>query len=1465
MIGQINRGNRTNRFIRVIRIGSVAAWATLLLIGLCAAAQPAAPRVRERPFPTETAFVRAGKPNVLIIHGKETDREAQALRGQLQALCGVDFPLMLDTEATGGKRWTLREEVKRQNLLVLGNINNNRAVLALYAQFLAAANGRFPGPGRYVIRHLAEPFVPERTAILVGASDGAGLQAGLARFVQILKPKTAAHAPALPLPFLEFGDGTGPSRIPRGNDKFRDVRDAAYVFYTNGSPPARFAWNATRSPDAAWAAAGELLRKIIASDRTHYPCGGHYEFQYNYQALRILIAHGLLNRSELRALEEKLINNALSPHDSYAKRFMAKAQAPGVDDNTACRGISRHSSSAIVGHWLLLDYLARFCPLAEPAAGQIAQAHRGFTRMIQSWNRNELFRPVTDPREALDCPAFMIYAYMQMELEAFVENGVLRHLALLYLGNVNNLWTDTGIGDYIGAYNGTHLDSPAGGLAVRALAFFTGDRRLEWLRTQVYDRRGTYLRGFKDRAPMCLDQPEPFSLPAGPDPGPPSHMAGFLRVPVDPYIWRTTYAEEHTANPRELTHAKAYDVLVFREGWTEDDASLALGGMQGLRDDTPAQRHSIGGYTELGARFLFGNSFTRLLWHRTGVSVDSGQPGKQADLATIEACVNGPDVFLLTSRARAHDGTVWDRTIIRRQHAYTLVLDDLAAERDGDFLCTANWRILPRGRVDDDGTYRATAPNGATFTLQPGQGYRFELDRPSLDGGSRPTFLRQYQSARLGRGQAVHFHNLIKAENAARAVPCSAMTVADGRAVRIRDASDAARDALAGTGPVPPAPGLPTGEMTSYYLAGDVWALGGATRLALAGRPLLTADRPVSVLVRFGARELRIDVPDGEPAAVKLDAAFAETADPPPRLKPGPHTFRLALPAAREIAAQIARLPHAAQPPQAARPEAAPPPIAGLALGWEVPVQQPPDRILEPVSIRSNPQPDILSDPWLHDGFFGSTSISGGPSWESDQVEFTIDAGTAGGTITGLRICGGIRDFELAESVDGRAFRPVPFEDDREHVYIGYSRMRVGSDRMSTRRLAFRSTARYLKLRCRGEPGKGLLVKELQVLGEPAPEEVWGRLMATPLRKDGPPLVLCRTGQTLDTVEKAGAITALGPDGKVLWRHEDTGPAQYREKYWVTGDVTGDGNRELLTYSDANVLTVYRHDGRVLRTVDIAGWETARKPGWTYDSHAGGKAIAVWPRAADGTSYVYLFGHVHHYRLKLFPETEVLYRKPGDNRNCAPAASVTVQDWSGPGSRNLIGLTPYEAVIVLWEDRGPDKPPHVVVTQRNLGAGKPSGNNQLPAFIDGQLTATPPGVVVATPAVVHFYEKPRLDSRWSVPHAVPVSALAVADMDGDGKEEAWVGQANGRVSVYDVASGERLHHTLLAGRVRQILPIGNGRMLVGTHDGLTLLDAALRNAGQLPCPLEDATVWRGNGAVRVFVLGRDGIVRGYAL
>jgi hypothetical protein len=73
------------------------------------------------------------------------------------------------------------------HLILLGDSSSGPAVAALQASELLpqVVDGKYPGPGKALVSFAWSPFAVEKNVILVGAADGAGLAAGVARLLEL--------------------------------------------------------------------------------------------------------------------------------------------------------------------------------------------------------------------------------------------------------------------------------------------------------------------------------------------------------------------------------------------------------------------------------------------------------------------------------------------------------------------------------------------------------------------------------------------------------------------------------------------------------------------------------------------------------------------------------------------------------------------------------------------------------------------------------------------------------------------------------------------------------------------------------------------------------------------------------------------------------------------------------------------------------------------------------------------------------------------------------------------------------------------------------------------------------------------------------------------------------------------------------------------------------------------------------
>lgn len=77
-----------------------------------------------------------------------------------------------------------------QPLILLGDSTQSKLVRALQASqlLLETVDSKYPGPGKSLISFAWSPFALEKNVVLVGASDKAGLDAGIAKLVSLAKP-----------------------------------------------------------------------------------------------------------------------------------------------------------------------------------------------------------------------------------------------------------------------------------------------------------------------------------------------------------------------------------------------------------------------------------------------------------------------------------------------------------------------------------------------------------------------------------------------------------------------------------------------------------------------------------------------------------------------------------------------------------------------------------------------------------------------------------------------------------------------------------------------------------------------------------------------------------------------------------------------------------------------------------------------------------------------------------------------------------------------------------------------------------------------------------------------------------------------------------------------------------------------------------------------------------------------------
>ena len=125
------------------------------------------------------------------------------------------------------------------------------------------------------------------------------------------------------------------------------------------------------------------------------------------------------------------------------------------------------------------------------------------------------------------------------------------------------------------------------------------------------------------------------------------------------------------------------------------------------------------------------------------------------------------EVTAAASREPGAAGSDWTRTIVHWRGHYFVVIDRMQALADDEFSYVCRWRS-PQIAALQDGVWTVTAPSGSQMRIQDTEPVFQTAEHWQIDGAARPYVLQQYKHAKLAKGQARTFQNLIYVSGADR-------------------------------------------------------------------------------------------------------------------------------------------------------------------------------------------------------------------------------------------------------------------------------------------------------------------------------------------------------------------------------------------------------------------------------------------------------------------------------------------------------------------------------------------------------------------------------------------------------------------------------------------------------------------------------------------------------------------------
>ena len=1380
-----------------------------------------------------------GQVRATIVASAATQEAAAGLQSRLLELTKVKFPIVLDEQVLEEGAFRYKKQWQDKTLILLGNVDTNRAFLRLYSRFMVGANSAYPGAGLYVLRMLFEPLHAGADVVVIGGSDEQGLAAGVARLAALVSASIDEQGNCRLQPLIEFGDATG--HKPQNAGKVgRSFTGRAYAFF----------WYADAS-------AGQWVKQYLIDELAkagpglgEVSSGGHYKWEGNYRALLQVLASGLLTAEQTAQVADRMCLMLTVSEDGFGRRVILST--PGSFQSRC----TRHMISALSGQLLLADYLHNIAPLDPVRKQLIARAHASLNAILRSFAQTGRFRGGLEGREGINVMDNLANLIFYDGDEAAMTSGVFRHMAAYKIACRDNLGCETGIDSYIGCRPGMQvMRTGTGSLGQAMEIWLRKDRQQLWLSKNLGGGFGYLSVAF----PPHFASPEPTLEPVFPE-----SFLGVQVVPLDGYLagLATTYAHAESLTKTSVAGGAAFDKAVFRDGFDPDDAYLLL---QGANISAPMWREGVQGnaivrYTELGSLWFFQNTQIQGSWARSIVRVSRGEHDPQSSACVNTASFGSKTVSAMQSLQGHNGGTAWRRTILRRHGGYFIVADELTAHHNDDYNLTCQWRCYQPGRFVDERRFVAFDANkGTRMNIVSARPYANSVEQRDRDGSTDPLFARQFQNLQMTKGQAATFLNLVYTTGGTAERDFEVRQTVSGSAI-IKGKTDKFDElALVSTAPLEDVAGIDA-DAKIAYLSQDLLCFVGVKRVSWPG---VTVEADVSFNLEITAgRAGIIENPTDKPMALRLSIAGSGSARPLPS---GKHelTELAGTPVGDQLALELDRRWELAEPP----PEQSPGPatiVKADSSAWGTEVFGLTPRLYHRIGLSVEAENAVDINMLLdrdHHRWSPATSVLCKSDWTMDfDLGSPVDVHSirfVGPRGTYVFPQGLLFDVEIDVDPTGAVARRI--ESIEPAIEKWYSEMEQYMATSAHAALRIPVNARASKVRLEAKVGEStapsIEPQEVQVFVRDPTSRIPVSLAAID-DAQGPGIIAVGHDE----------VARLDLEGNIKWRWKADSKIissfvefAENEKAWLIG-VWPVSNRFALLDTAGNLTLdpeVYGNDPDSNSAALFSGYS---RPG----------AVMLWEREKDKPGRIAYFPHVALIEINrtddgLRVETAQTTGYQGGK------AAIRIPDVTGDGSEDLFVVGRYENLngVLASEFHKKGDSPAVTKWWRTEGwTGWSAGNMELPMYHVASKVMRQDangtqwlGVVALNPGGIDYYQRPALKRAWGHFNHPGNLCHAVGDVTGDGVDEIVVGKEDGFVIIYDALTGKQIAKRNLRGEVRAVC-ITDGRIIAGTSTGLTVMTRDGQAVIEVQGAVESIVV---SGTTQIIVGFSDGWIRRYDL
>ncbi len=1403
------------------------------------------PRIVQR----ETRLIHdGGQLDVAIIYPQVDPayrRLAQKLAGALNQFSSNHVELLADRDLMPAANQPLPGQYRTHPLILLGNLNTNRALLPLYASYLCFTDAVYPGGEGYDLRTLVNPYGKGGNVILAGGSSLKGVERAVERL--IVQIEAAGKPGELTLPYLmevelepdlkqklfAWPDTPLGAPLPKDSNELLK-RCGAYGIMYAITGDRRFG-----------ELGGECLRTVNAR-RTDSYGDQHYNLERMMRALPWLEAGGFLSDAEILRTDELLLGMALASQDAWWR--MKSAQIPLGH---------RHHGKGTHEFYLVARFL-RQQAAPEPVVAELCERWMGECQIYL----DALGRAGIDDQDDETTMNNMITLFwfgLGEERFDFFESGGARAWALRAIALHDNLGAAAGPGGYGESQLGITFLQHEATTAVAACAFYYQDGRFKWILEHM-PHLALPLRGAWALRPIFIHK-----FDTGPElePQEPEGLAGLQLLPATHYQFELNNnppqhfeyqghmvnAPENWLSPEgvganHLLREHGFDKLVLRAGYRWEDAYLLIQGYQGgfrFQGHMKAANCIIR-FSQAGHVFLMQNTRAHSQYYKNGVLVSDGFNDLPVPPITEWLALDDfPQAGLSVTRLNEYHHTAWSRHLFwsKGEHDFFVVVDCITPEVDGEYAAVCTWRSLVYASLEGR-TWQADQGN-QRFTLRSSEALCMTNQEERDLGAANPYVLHQFQGGTYRKGEPFTFQNVFYVRpldgpeeiDIRRITPEQAVILRGGRPSAWLSATPDRR-LLQGLGFEV--------EANSAWATPDNLILAGATGLQFPGIAI-TSDWPVGLDLELARGKLaaRIDGPASRQATLRihLDGQdqtlnLAENAQIEIELPASPCQGVSA-----EIGRQLAGMNLPEIPARA--------PLAAFGDRWQINwkwdgTNQIHERIRE-MTVQASPPPlDGIADQLIDTVTLEPREIwRFWPEAPSYEIMLTFPPGKA---IESLNLIGDSRDDPIF-----KVFSPLPagirvdasrdgFERDVRPCEvapgsgeISIKRYRGILDRLETRKVNVNQAALQVRITIPApDEGRPLVFQEIEVYGTRRVRPAISHLLSADLHGAGRSQVI--------TVDTTNALVVLDPDGTRSWRYQFPAYVNHLSCH----DLYNDGRQYVCAGLLGGDLVILAPDGKVWKHLKLAEQFSSQRDIF-FGQYNTLYSLGVWQRDAHGRAAL----AIGAYSMILFldPEGEIIGHSWFDgpwivNLLTVPQGEPGAGDlWARCGWNHGIGhyegkhgFAPSGEGLVFGGVRQP--------MFRPLRKLIPFANGRTAAYEwytrDADLGRV---IVAAVEDGVGVLSTRSQDFLWKVEGGTTITACMVSETQA-GLAEVVIGGVDGFVAAFNLADGRPLRRWWAGAPIVGLASSSpeNQFWTVVTEQGVWALDADWRP--QAFYPLEAA-------------------------